>query len=803
MSIQSCISRIKEVAGGNLSDDDVENIMSHIRERADANRALGMADPEARAAAVKEASIADAIARRNTLLDQKAKVELRSRVAASPNAVDGFTNEVHALNRVKAGSRYSAEAEAKARSTMLVGGLTSDLERAGLFKTARDGTLEKEWTRELFEISKGDDGEPGISGSKEALQIAQIVAKHQDIARKTLNDNGAAIGDLSGYITRTAHDADKIREAGYAKWKAAIMPVLDQERTFGAVKDQDKFLQNVYANLRTGLHMTTDHEANATGFVGPGNLAKRISENRVLHFKDAEGWLAYQKQFGEGNVLQSVVRQLDGSARDAALLSRFGTNPRATIEAEMKRETIRLRDSGDHDGAEKLAAAHDVIMRKFGYLDGTSNRPVNRLWAQRMAGVRAIVSLSRLGGVTLTHTGSLGTKAAELRYHGVGLLEGYSDALQSIARGRGAGETKEIMDLLHAGMEGLQTHLLARYQPDDNLPGKLATLTNQFFKVNGLTYLVNAQKAGAQMVMARYLGKMLDTQHGALNAQAKRLLEIYRISPEDWEKVRGVADHAEADGRKFLTPDAAMRIEGMGEKAKEDLALRIHAMYHDIADRSIITPGIAEKSWMLQGTRPGTLLGEALRFVAQFKQWPAAAIRQGFGRDWFGNDKADIQGMLHLIVASTIGGYVAATAKDIAAGREPGDPRSPATMMRALAQGGGLGIAGDFMLGDFNRANRSVSETIAGPVLGELAGALMDIKTRAIEGKDILPELFKTVTDNVPFSNLFYTKAALDYFVLWQMQEWLSPGWARRYQQRIQSQQGRTMWLSPARAVSR
>jgi hypothetical protein len=37
-----------------------------------------------------------------------------------------------------------------------------------------------------------------------------------------------------------------------------------------------------------------------------------------------------------------------------------------------------------------------------------------------------------------------------------------------------------------------------------------------------------------------------------------------------------------------------------------------------------------------QGTRPGTVIGEMARFVAQFKGFPAAYARQVLGREIYG-----------------------------------------------------------------------------------------------------------------------------------------------------------------------
>ena len=79
---------------------------------------------------------------------------------AAGDPVLGLRAEIHGINTPIAGGRYSARAEWKARSRAYVARLTRDLQRAGLFQSVRAGALEREWTRELFELSKGKDGRP-------------------------------------------------------------------------------------------------------------------------------------------------------------------------------------------------------------------------------------------------------------------------------------------------------------------------------------------------------------------------------------------------------------------------------------------------------------------------------------------------------------------------------------------------------------------------------------------------------------------------------------------------------------------
>ena len=233
---------------------------------------------------------------------------------------------------------------------------------------------------------------------------------------------------------------------------------------------------------------------------------------------------------------------------------------------------------------------------------------------------------------------------------------------------------------------------------------------------------------------------------------------------------------------------------------REDLAMRLHAYFNDRSEYSVIVPGVAEKAMFLRGTQPGTIEGEAMRFIAQFKTWPAALVNRAIGREIYGGQGVPgaVTGILHMALGSLVVGYLVGAAKDYAKGRNPRDPSSPETWMAAMMQGGGLGIFGDYLFGQFDRAGHNFSETALGPVIGEGIGDVLNIWNRIkgdaeseIDGgkkKDIAPELLRFGLNNTPFVNMFYSRLILDHLFLLQVQEALSPGYLRRYEQRIKTQ---------------
>ena len=64
----------------------------------------------------------------------------------------------------------------------LVGGLSRDLEDAGLLKIFASRLIEDKWTDELFQLNRGEYGKPGLTKDAQALTIAKTIQKWQRAA---------------------------------------------------------------------------------------------------------------------------------------------------------------------------------------------------------------------------------------------------------------------------------------------------------------------------------------------------------------------------------------------------------------------------------------------------------------------------------------------------------------------------------------------------------------------------------------------------------------------------------------------
>jgi hypothetical protein len=172
-----------------------------------------------------------------------------------------------------------------------------------------------------------------------------------------------------------------------------------------------------------------------------------------------------------------------------------------------------------------------------------------------------------------------------------------------------------------------------------------------------------------------------------------------------------------------------------------------------------------------------------------------AAIRRGdVGREALGRPAMMAA---NTIVGLTVLGYLGQATKDLVAGREPRPVDDPKTWLASFVSGGGAGIYGDLLFGQYNRAGQGPLAALAGPTVGTVE-QILSLYGKLREGKDAGAEALRLGLANVPFLNLFYLRGALNYGLLYQMQEAASPGYLARIEKRMEDLEGRGFWLEPA-----
>lgn len=625
----------------------------------------------------------------------------------------------------------------------------------------------------------GEDVARVMAGEKvldpDAIHFAKVFEKWKEDLRLRANNAGAMISKLPGHITTQYHNSLKLLKAGKEEWKKAILPLLDHQRTFGAA-DPAQFLDRVYDNIVIGRHSAAN--------TSEGGLAGVLSRARVLHFKNADAFIAYNKQFGDRDIISSLFNGIVKLAEDTVLMERMGPDPDGHFSRLMAKYGDALRAEGrPKSKIMRLGMGPEAALRnRFDQLTRASSVPVSPHLAYWMQGLRNLNNLTQMGQVLLSSLPDIAGRAANAHLNGIGFLSGYHRLFKEFASGPLTREKKEQFRLLGVYFNGLLNDTASRIMPVDGVPGTLSKWSNTMFKYNLLNWWTDRMDGGHAWMLSDNLAKHSNVAFDFLPEKLRGVLELYGIGEKDWAVMRkGVVEFS--DGARLITADG-VRANG-GDNA---IAQKLGAYFIGETDTAVPKPGARERAIALQGLRAGTPVGEAMRMVAQYKMFAITMLTKVWPRVM-----ADgMPGALHLAAMMGLFGYGAMTAKDLVRGKGPRDPLDKKTWTQAMLAGGGLGILGDVLLNDYREYGNSLASVIAGPsfaraedVLNLIPGTASAIAGGSREKRKLAAQTFKTVMQQVPFTNMFYTRAALDYLWTYQMQELMNPGYLRRMERRI------------------
>lgn len=833
MSTTECINAFRMAVKREVTDDEIVSFLESMEAHKRYLKAkdVTLTDAEASLQAAKEVgqrlqTIAT-IEKRNAAINYTKRLEHVGWVLNTfgKNPALGLETLLAGSQRAKDKARMGVLQVQAALSKRYTAGFITDLERTNALPMFTSGTLDRDVSRALWLLN---DEKADLSKlPAEAVSVAKVIRKWQEVTRLDANDAGAWIGKRSDYIVRQAHDSERIRRAGFDEWAKVARETFDipaMMREHGVVSEKE-MLQATYNNLATSNHLKEAPD-DVTGFKGPGNIAKKLSQSRSILFKDADAWFDYNQQFGVGNLREAVMRGLQSSADSIGLMRTMGTNPAAMFDAIRDDVTLQMKAANNLDAVTAIDSKRDEYARYLAAADGSMNRPGSELWARRSANIRAWITLSKLGGMVLSQLNDVAVYASGVRYQGRGFFSGMYEAVSGLGRGLSAPERRELAASLGVVLDNMAAEI-GRVGSFSE-PGNMTHAMRVFMKLNLSQWWTSRMRTSAAFGMSHHLALQSSRDFGNLGAEYQRVLGLYGIGEPEWNAIRQ-ASKRHVDGMEYITPeevaalpddvirkyagdaasDAAIRRE------RDALAEKVRVYFTDQTETLALEPDAKTRAIMLQGTRPGTWTGEMARFIMQFKSFTGAYMQRVIGRELYGrgyegssvwgalrHGNGEFTGLASLIVTTTLLGYASMALKDLAKGRTPRDPtespeQAKKVMLAALLQGGGAGIYGDFLFGEASRFGSGFVEQLAGPAISTGAD-IVDLYHKAIHGDDVAANAFNTAVNNTPFLNLFYTRAALNYMVLYGMQESMNPGYLRRMERRMEQEQAQSFILPPS-----
>lgn len=813
-----CKKIIEEISQGRLSNEELDDILERLNAEKQRRVAAGKLETleqelfEQGVLMARDADIARRIEKRNRLKNIIAESRLMEMAERADQAVDDPSLGVEAVlvgvNSPFEGSGRSIDAVTNAIMRGYTGGFIADLNSSGLMRAFNNMSedFEREVARVIADLNMPEPTR-AVQASSEAKQLGEIMFKYQRAALQRENRAGSYIQLKAGRVVRSSHNPAKIIKAGREDWKAYIRNKLDYDRMDIRPDRIEDFLDSAYTAITSGVRLNDQiPDEIARAFKGPANLAKKRSAQGVFTFRNADDWYDYNKRYGVNSLREAYLTDLQSSARASAVMEQLGSNPQAMLDRVLQRLREKYRDQPEKlkkinregwSGVLQLQHALDEVT-------GDINIVSSHGWANWMHGVRAVQTMSKLGGAAISATTDLAFVASARMYQGRSLMDAWGDAFQAMFRGMNSGQMREFSDRFGVGTEGMLGDFMARFDSQDDIPGFMSKAMQTFFRLNFLQGWTERHKRGVGLMIANDLGREADKVFADLPEDMQRLMRIYDIDANAWEIARASAGKG-PDNRMYVIP---------GEIKDERVRESVFAYIMSETDSAVPSPGARERAILRRGYRPGTVAGEAIRFFMQFKSFGVTAILRNLGRHVYGygakskreamRNGRSVQGLANVIVGTTILGYFAMQAKEVAKGRDP-RPNTPETFIAAMLQGGGLGIYGDFLFGEANRFGGGTLETLAGPAVTEFS-QLIDLiqRTRGVIAggeEDLRGDAIRLLKSNLPFANLFYTKQAMDYLIWYQLQESINPGYLRRMERRIERENNQTFWLPPSDVI--
>ncbi|HGW5913165.1 TPA: hypothetical protein ACNIOW_002810 [Klebsiella pneumoniae] len=816
---QECINAVQQAASRRLTQQEIQNIEDRIYRnmrqlaRNDPASWRAMTDTErlrrAGQLAANELTNEAALKRRRIALT----IAARQRLDAFIKTYQGKDGKLEALNRTIAfhadgkSNFLSVESRGKATRDYALSQIQEAFEAVDprFFHLFEDEAS----VRDLVYEMRGQD-----TGNVRAKKGAKAWAGVTELLRQRFNDAGGDIGYLENWGIPQHHSMEKVGRVSQDKWISDVIGKLDRKYY---IKDDGQlmsdaelktFLGEAYNTIATGgLNKLSD-----TGMRISGARSNRGNASRQIHFKDADSYLEYQREYGDRSLWEVMVGHLEGISKDIALVETYGPNPDHVFRTILDEVTAE-QATANPERTGRIKRLANSTENLYNFIAGKTQPIANPHIARWSDNIRNWMVASRLGSALLASFSDLGTMYMSAKVANIPMNRLFMNQLEAM-------NPANRTELARARRAGLAMESLLgsvnRWAMDNMGPSVSRWAATAVMRASGLTAWTDAHKRAYGVTMMGSLGEVVSRAPDlrSLDDSDFRILKSKGITEQDFSVWKLAQQEDWGNGNTtMLTPESIMRIPdaavmhlGLPERVRFEAMRRLLAAVSEEVDMAVITPGAREQLFTGGGLQRGTWKGELTRSVFLFKSFPISVVlrhwTRAMGMPSAGGRAAYIAAFL---ASTTMLGALSQQLNDMASGRNPREmvgKDAGKFWLGALLKGGGLGLYGDFLLSDHTRYGGGALASMLGPVAGlvdDVVKLAQGIPLNAVEGK---PEqtggdLVKLGKGLIPGANLWYAKAALDHMIFNQLQEYFSPGYLRKVEQRSKKQFNQTYWWRP------
>jgi hypothetical protein len=453
-------------------------------------------------------------------------------------------------------------------------------------------------------------------------------------------------------------------------------------------------------------------------------------------------------------------------------------------------------------------------------VSGKATMPENRLIARVGQDARNFQTAAKLGSAVLSAFTDVGTIGASLHYNRLP----YFEMLKNVGR-QMTGEQREFLRA-HGVIGESLTSTLNRFTGDHMTHSLTGRVANSVMKLSLMNAWTDGLRGAFAATMMQGFARRLGAAWGQLDEWDRYLMGRKGITEADWSIISR-ATPTDRGGVPYLTAEA---IRATGADGAQMAATKWMAFVNDEQMTAVINPDLATRAIVTGGGMPaGTVRGEVMRAAMQFKSFPTAMLTRhwrrilqtpqglegapaGFAAS---SGAGAVVNRLALLAALNVSmmmlGAIVLQNKALVQGKDPYDMTDGRFWMRALSQGGGMGYVGDLVFKDPTESRAGTTEQLAGSLLGPTFGAAVGLAGDLVvrnawelaKGEDTKAgaEALRWVNANLPYANLWQTRAAWEHWFVHNAQEAVNPGYLQRMKERAMRDWGQGYWWEPGEAL--
>lgn len=626
--------------------------------------------------------------------------------------------------------------------------------------------------------SGADNISPKINAAAKAIKNAQ------EQVRLKQNSAGASVMRNPSRIFGLKHNGRNIAKASFEEWSETLVRGLDLEESFGYLRahvaKQNKgasaeelaslWEKAIEKELRAdydNFSKTASGEFGARIESPSASKIQRMEKGRTYKWDDSDAFLDYNNRFGTGtNIIDSTSLEFKRTGKEIGMMEFFGPNQIKNLDA-------LVRKVADGIGESNTAAITEAALearKSYSILTGRQLEGYgipNEKAAVLAGAARSITSMAKLGYSAITAVLDYATTVMHAKsITGNNLFNSMLSSGLEIFRAIPKEGRKAFAEEAMLSLEMFQKELMLEITENSSVARGLTSMVEFFHKASGLEFMTQVMKKANGNLAIQHMNDIVTK--GAKTTEQINTLKRYGITDADVKAMK------ELD--TYITPKT---IADSDIANKEDILRRYQSFILSSIDHGSPTPTVKTRRQLGMAHARGTLKGEAIRMMAQFKTtiWKVTTdIRErALMTSQTGKVTADMNTIASVaqfaVLSTSLGMLRYEVGKRIRDNdfETPVDFNDPKLYLEGFRVGGSAGIIADFAMPFLNPdlhplvAKGILGSTAAGPVADSTTRMILASRDLILDKPRSGEKFAKEVKANIPYANLFYVQSVMNY----------------------------------------